>query len=316
MTARRMAVVLIGVLALSAVAAAQNRGKTKAQGKVVDEQGQPLGDVSVAAVMNGRDEPFQQTKTNNKGEWKVENLVAGKWKFVFGGKEGLEQKSVDMEVGESGTVNVPEVKLGKPVDLDAVIGADAKRALGLLQDGKPAEARQIFEDILTKYPQTQPPFRAQIHTAIAQTYISEKNFAGATDQLKKATETDPTNPDLQVAYGETLMQSEDPTQKAQGEKLLLGVDISKVKDPFPYMNVVIGQINAKKSEEALALLDKLMTQFPTETSLYYYRGRANLAANKLPEAKADLEKFVAGAPPSARELADAKKILEQMKDVK
>jgi hypothetical protein len=131
MTARRMAVVLIGVLALSAVAAAQNRGKTKAQGKVVDEQGQPLGDVSVAAVMNGRDEPFQQTKTNNKGEWKVENLVAGKWKFVFGGKEGLEQKSVDMEVGESGTVNVPEVKLGKPVDLDAVIGADAKRALGL-----------------------------------------------------------------------------------------------------------------------------------------------------------------------------------------
>ena len=59
-----------------------------------------------------------------------------------------------------------------------------------------------------------------------------------------------------------------------------------------------------------------MTQFPTETSLYYYRGRANLAAKKLPEAKADLEKFVAGAPPSARELPDAKKILEQMKDVK
>ena len=41
-----------------------------------------------------------------------------------------------------------------------------------------------------------------------------------------------------------------------------------------------------------------------------------LAAKKLPEAKADLEKFVATAPPSARELADAKKILEQMKDVK
>ena len=44
MTARRMAVVLIGVLMLSAVTAAQNRGKTKAQGKVVDEQGQPVGD--------------------------------------------------------------------------------------------------------------------------------------------------------------------------------------------------------------------------------------------------------------------------------
>jgi tetratricopeptide (TPR) repeat protein len=316
MTARRMAVVLIAVLALSAVTAAQNRGKTKAQGKVVDEQGQPLGDVIVAAVMDGMDKPFQQTKSNNKGEWKVENLAAGKWKFFFGGKQGLEEKSVDMAVGESGTVDVPEVKLGKPVDHDAVISGEIQKAAGLVQGGKPAEARKIYEDILVKYPQAQPAFRAQVYGAVAQTYVAENNAAGAAEQLKKATEADPSNSDLQVVYGEMLMQSNDPAQKAEGEKILLGMDISKVKDPFPYMNIVIGQINAQKPEEALALLNKLMTQFPTDTTLYYYRGRANLAAKKLPEAKADLEKFVAGAPPSARELADAKKILEQMKDVK
>jgi Tfp pilus assembly protein PilF len=316
MTARRMAIVLIGVLALSAVTAAQNRGKTKAQGKVVDEQGAPLGDVIVAAVMDGMDKPFQQTKSNNKGEWKVENLAAGKWKFFFGGKQGLEEKSVDMEVGESGTVDVPDVKLGKPVDHDAVIKGEIEKAADLMKGGKAAEARKIYEDILAKYPQAQPPFRAQVYGAVAQTYVAENNAVGAAEQLKKATEADPSNTDLQVVFGEMLMQSNDPAQKAQGEKLLLGLDISKVKDPFPYMNVVIGQINAQKPEDALALLNKLMTQFPTDSSLYYYRGRANLAAKKLPEAKADLEKFVAGAPPSARELADAKKILEQMKDVK
>jgi Tfp pilus assembly protein PilF len=316
MTARRMAIVLIGVLALSAVTAAQNRGKTKAQGKVVDEQGAPLGDVIVAAVMDGMDKPFQQTKSNNKGEWKVENLAAGKWKFFFGGKQGLDEKSVDMEVGESGTVDVPDVKLGKPVDHDAVISGEIQKAADLMKGGKPAEARKIYEDILAKYPQAQPPFRAQVYGAVAQTYVAENNAVGAAEQLKKATEADPSNTDLQVVYGEMLMQSNDPAQKAQGEKLLLGLDISKVKDPFPYMNVVIGQINAQKPEDALALLNKLMTQFPTDSSLYYYRGRANLAAKKLPEAKADLEKFVAGAPPAARELADAKKILEQMKDVK
>jgi Tfp pilus assembly protein PilF len=316
MTARRMAVVLIGVLALSPVTAAQNRGKTKAQGKVVDEQGQPLGDVIVAAVMDGMDKPFQQTKTNNKGEWKVENLAAGKWKFFFGGKQGLEEKSVDMDVAESGTVSVPDVKLAKPVDHDAVISGEIQKAAELMKGGNAAEARKIYEDILAKYPQAQPPFRAQVYGAVAQTYVAENNAAGAAEQLKKATEADPSNTDLQLVYGEMLMQSNDPAQKAQGEKLLLGMDISKVKDPFPYMNVVIGQINAQKPDEALALLNKLMTQFPTDTSLYYYRGRANLAAKKLPEAKADLEKFVAGAPPSARELADAKKILEQMKDVK
>jgi predicted Zn-dependent protease len=316
MTARRMAVVLIGVLVLSAVTPAQDRGKTRAQGKVVDEQGQPLGDVIVAAVMNGMDKPFQQTKSNNKGEWRVDNLAAGKWKFYFGGKQGLEEKSVDMEVGESGTVNVPEVKLSKPVDHDAVISGEIQKAAELMKGNKPAEARKIYEDLLAKYPQAQAPFRAQVYGAIAQTYVAENNAAGAAEQLKKATEADPSNTDLQVVYGEMLMQANDPAQKAQGEKLLLGIDMSKVKDPFPYMNVVISQINAQRPEEALALLDKLMTQFPTDTTLYYYRGRANLAAKKLPEAKADLEKFVAAAPPSARELADAKKILEQMKDVK
>jgi hypothetical protein len=41
MTARRIAIVLACVLALGAATAAQDRGKTKAQGKVVDEQAVP-----------------------------------------------------------------------------------------------------------------------------------------------------------------------------------------------------------------------------------------------------------------------------------
>ena len=185
----------------------------------------------------------------------------------------------------------------------------------MMQERNAAGARKIYEDLLAKYPQAQAPFRAQVHGAIAQTYIADNQAAPALEQLKKALELDPSNTDMQVIYGEMLMQAGDPAQKAEGEKILLGLDITKVKDPFPYMNVVIGQINAKKPDDALALLGKLMNQFPTDMTLYYYRGRANLAASKLPEAKADLEKFVA-ASPSARETPDAKKILEQMKDVK
>ena len=313
MTARRMAMMLVGVLALSVVTAAQSKGKTKAQGKVVDEAGQPLGDVIVAAVMEGQDKPFQQAKTNNKGEWSVQNLAAGKWKFYFGGKQGLEEKSVDADVGESGTVTVPEVKLAKPVDHDAVINAEIQKAADLMQTRQPAEARKVYQALLDKYPQAQPAFRAQVMGAVAQTYMAENQAPQAIEQLKKATEADPSNVDLQLAYGEILMQA---NQRAEGEKVLLSVDFTKVKDPFPYMNIIIGKINDQKADEALELIAKLMTQFPTENALYYYRGRANLAAKKMPEAKADLEKFVAAAPPTARELPDAKKILEQMKDIK
>jgi len=313
MTARRMAMMLVGVLALSVVTAAQSKGKTKAQGKVVDEAGQPLGDVIVAAVMEGQDKPFQQAKTNNKGEWSVQNLAAGKWKFYFGGKQGLEEKSVDADVGESGTVTVPEVKLAKPVDHDAVINAEIQKAADLMQTRQPAEARKVYQALLDKYPQAQPAFRAQVMGAVAQTYMAENQAPQAIEQLKKATEADPSNVDLQLAYGEILMQA---NQRAEGEKVLLSLDFTKVKDPFPYMNIIIGKINDQKADEALELIAKLMTQFPTENALYYYRGRANLAAKKMPEAKADLEKFVAAAPPTARELPDAKKILEQMKDIK
>ena len=306
-----MAMVLAGVLALGAVTAAQ-KGKTKAQGKVVDEQGQGLADVMVAALMEGMEKPFQTAKSNGKGEWSIQNLAAGKWKFYFGGKEGLEEKTVDVALGESGTVSVPEVKLGKPVDHDALINSEIQKAAELMQTRQPGEARKVYQAVLDKYPQAQPAFRAQLLGAVAQTYMAENQNAQAVEQLKKATETDPSNTDLQLAYGELLLQ----TDHAAGEKLLLGLDITKVKDPFPYMNIVISKINDQKPEEALELLGKLMAQFPAENTLYYYRGRANLAAKKLPEAKADLDKFVAAAPPTSRELPDAKKILEQMKDIK
>jgi predicted Zn-dependent protease len=104
--------------------------------------------------------------------------------------------------------------------------------------------------------------------------------------------------------------------KAEAQKVLDAVDLTKVEDPAPFVNLAITKINDQKPDEALALLEKLMARFPKEANLYYYRGRANLAAKKLPEAKADLEKFVASAMPDARELPDAKKVLEQLKDVK
>ena len=82
------------------------------------------------------------------------------------------------------------------------------------------------------------------------------------------------------------------------------------------LNGSISLINANKTDEALELLNKVATQFPTQAEVYYYRGRAYVAAKKYPEAKADLDKFVSMAAPDARELPDAKKLLEQLKDAK
>jgi tetratricopeptide (TPR) repeat protein len=87
--------------------------------------------------------------------------------------------------------------------------------------------------------------------------------------------------------------------------------MKEVKDPYTYINQAINLINDKKGPEAVELLTKLMAQFPDTSELYYYRGRAYVASDKLPEAKGDLEKFVKMAP-NAKEAADATKILEQI----
>ena len=89
------------VLALGVATAAQNRGKAKAEGKVVGDQRQAAAGCHRRGGHGRLDKPFQQAKTNNKGEWRIENLAAGKWKFYFGGKEGLEEKGVDAQVGEA-----------------------------------------------------------------------------------------------------------------------------------------------------------------------------------------------------------------------
>ena len=201
MTARRWAAVLACVLAVGASASAQDKGNTRAQGKVLDEQGKPMQDVIVAAVKEGFDKPFQQTKTNNKGEWRITDLAAGPWKFYFGGKEGLEEKAIDVSVSERGNVTVPDVTLGKPVDHQALLNAELQRAAEMMKTRQPGEARTIYEGILAKYPTIQQEFRAQLHGAIAQSYLAENAAPKALEQLKQAIALDPSNTDLQVVYG-------------------------------------------------------------------------------------------------------------------
>ena len=92
--------------------------------------------------------------------------------------------------------------------------------------------------------------------------------------------------------------------------------MTQVKDPTLFINMAIGSINAGKADDAIATLDKVAKQFPTQSNILYYRARAYIVAKKMAEAKADLEKFVSMAPPDARELPDAKKLLEQLKAIK
>jgi tetratricopeptide (TPR) repeat protein len=303
-TFRQISLALVCSL-LATVAAAQVRGDGRISGKVVDEQGQPLQDVAVKATMTGQTQAMQ-AKSNKKGEFTVNGIAGGEWSLEFS-KAGFDTQAGKLTVAPDGSAPGITVKLAKHVDrVDPAVEMNAKAQEGitLMQAQKFAEARKIFEDLLAKNPETH-----QLNAYIAQAYVGENNIPKAAEYMKIASDKDPANTEMRLALADLMMEAGD---KAGALAIMNAVDVAQIKNPMPLINASIALINEKKTDEAVAILNKVAGQFPTQAETYYYRGRAYVAANKLPEAKADLEKFVSMAPPDARELPDAKKILEQL----
>jgi tetratricopeptide (TPR) repeat protein len=309
MSRLRHTALIIVFTCIATVASGQVRGDGRINGKVVDEQKQPMQDVVVKATLTGQNQPLQ-AKTNKKGEWTINGLASGEWTIEFS-KDGFDSQKGTVKIDEGnnpGPITVTLAKATPKVDPNVEISEAAQKAQGLMQAGKFAEARKIFEDLLAKYPQV-----FQINAYIAQAYAGEKNYDKAVEHLKIASDKDPSNAEIKLLLGDILMEKGD---KAEGLQILQSVDIAQVKNPYPLINASITLINDGKADDALATLNKIAAQFPNQADVYYYRGRANIAAKKMPEAKADLEKFVSMAPPDSAQLADAKKILEQIKDIK
>lgn len=297
----RTAVAVIAAALLASSAIAQPRGNARLNGKVVDEQGQPVEDVLVTAQMTGQSDMLSG-KTDKKGEWRINGAANGEWKVQVS-KAGLEPATEMIEV--KGDKAPPlNVTLKKAVDPMVAVNSKLQEAATLAQAGKLPDARKIYEDLLAKYPQIY-----QLEGFIARTYAAENNVPMAMQHLKVNLEKEPNNVELKLFQAELLMESGD---KAGAKAILDAVDMKEVKDPYTFINQAINLINDKKGAEAVDLLTKLIAQFPTTNELYYYRGRAYVASDKLDDAKADLEKFVQLAP-NAKETADAKKILEQIK---
>lgn len=298
-------------LAMAVSAAAQSRGTLRVTGKVLDEAGKPVVAAQVRAAKKGEvnPEPFTAT-TNDKGEYSLNGMAAGEW-VIEATKEGVGESQVTASLVDDGErTKTVDIKIAKPApaapagpDPSVEIGAEDKRAVELAQAGKIAEARKVYEDLLVKYPTVYG-----LHMRLASMYAAEGNTAKGLEHIKLALEKEPANADFKVLQAELMMEAGD---KEGGKAVLATVDIAQVKDPRAFVNAAINDINTGKAEDAVALLTKLIAQFPSDATPLYYRARAYVVATKLPEAKADLEKFLAMAP-TAPQAAEAKKLLDQL----
>jgi len=297
------------VLALAGAAAAQEwRGMGRVGGKVLDESGKPIEGVAVKAVLPGSgNRGPDATRSNPKGEWAIGGIARGSWALDFV-KDGYETRSITVSISEVSRIPPMEIVLKKAapiVDPNVEIKAHLTHAADLMNAKKFAEARAIYEELSTKYPEVK-----QFRPLIARAYYGEGNKEKALEELRAANAADPENVEVKLLLGNVLME----TGKAEeGRKVLESVDESKVTDPVVYINVGIGMINENKQADAIGWFDKAIARFPNQPDAYYYRGISNVALGKNAEAKADLQKFISLAPPDAPELATARKILETLK---
>ena len=295
-------------VSLAASASAQPRGNARISGKILDDQGKPAQAVVVRAIRVG--EPAtMEAKTNDKGEWTLNGLTPGQWNFEFV-KDGFESQRMTVQVTENRNppIDMKLTKAAPAVDPNVELKDAMQKAVELQKGGKAAEARQVIEAMIAKYPEAY-----RLNAFVASTYEGEKNYDKAIEHMKIVVEKDPADIDMKTYLAEIYTAK---GNREEAQKILESVDMTQVKDPTIFINLAIGSINAGKADDAIATLDKVNKQFPAQANVFYYRARAYIVAKKLPEAKADLEKFVSAAAPDARELADAKKLLEQLKDVK
>lgn len=298
------------VLLFAATASAQEwRGMGRVGGKVVDEEtGKPIDGVTVKAMLPTSGNRGPESKSNSKGEWAVGGVASGSWAIDFT-KDGYETRSITVGITESGRIPPMEVKMKKKaapvVDPNVVVNAELVKAASLMNEKKYAEARAIYTELATKYPEVK-----QFRPLIARTYYGEGNKAAAADELKKALEQDPENIELKLLLGTTLMEM---GKSEESRALLATVDESKIADPAVFINIGIGLINDRKHADAVPWFDKAIARFPQHPDSYYYRGISYVTLGKTAEAKADLQKYVSMAPPDAPELPTAKQILASIK---
>ena len=308
MTRARTTALILLCVCFAVSAAAQSKGNARINGKILDDQGKPAQAVIVRAIKVG-DAAGVEAKTNDKGEWNLPNLATGQWNLEFI-KDGYETQRMGLEITENRNppIDMKLTKAAPAVDPNVELQAAMKQAVELQKAGKLPEARKGIEDMIAKYPEAY-----RLNAFVAATYEGEKNYDKAIEHMKIVVEKEPADIDMKTYLAELYTLKGD---KVEAQKILESIDMTQVKDPTLFINSAITAINAGKADEAIATLDKLVKQFPAQTNVLYYRARAYIVAKKMAEAKADLEKFVATATPDARELPDAKKLLEQLKDVK
>ncbi len=304
---------IIPALAVLAMLAATTRisaqdwtGDSRIQGKVVDDNGKPVQGATVKLrIADANAGP--DVKTDKKGEFSTIGLRGGTWNIDVEAPGYMSRKISVSLPGGAGRIPPVDITLKKDV-----AGAQQKELQGLLgkgdelyKEGKFAEARAEYQKVLAARPDL-----VEVHRSIALTYGREKDYANALKEIDIVLEKYPDDAALLQLAADASLQLGDTQRAAQYASK---IDMSKVNDPVPMVNLAINMLNKNQPQLAIQALDRTVDRFPQAADPYYYRALAELQLQQMDKAKADLQKFLPLAPPDSKEAQAAKEMLDKIK---
>ncbi len=285
------------------------RGDAQVSGKITDDAGKGIPEAKVTFIFAKSNDGFFAT-TKKNGEFSAKDIKAGEWRIQIDAPNFI---TVRQNLTISDSKNPPlAVTLKRDNSPELLTKAEAlfkagqmTKAEALFKAGQNAEARAEYMKVLEAHPDL-----TGINRAIAFTYGREGHHPEALKYLDLALAS---NPDdrmlLQLAAASAMQLSDYP--RAMG--YLSQIDEAALDDPAILADAAVNLINKNRSADAITVLDRVIARFPEAADAYYYRGFAKLKANRNAEAKGDLEKYVALAPPGAPQVAQAKELLANIK---
>jgi tetratricopeptide (TPR) repeat protein len=272
-------------------------GKAEIKGKVVDDAGKPVADAKVTLVLAESNTGFF-VATKKGGEFEGKDMKAGEWRMQV---EAPNFITVRQTLAVTDSKNAPiAIALKRDNSPELIAKAEA-----LFKEGKLAEARTEYMTVLAAHPEL-----TAINRAIAFTYGREKNHPEALKYLDLALAANPGDGTLlQLAAASAMEVADYP--RAMG--YLAKIDEGTLADPEPLVNAAANLLNRRRPADAMLLLGRVIARFPNAPDAYFYRGYASLQMERPTEARPDLEKYIALAPPNGANLTQAKELLSKIK---
>jgi Tfp pilus assembly protein PilF len=309
-----------------------------ARGKVLDHEGNPLqGAVVTATLKAEKDLKYTSPPTNKKGEWVVTVMTSSKSWMLTATKEGWVDVGAphQTEIRMGGTVDVPPISMVTEALAPRAKAAAAARkelanmskeereklqaeakaweeikgifktAVDLTNADQLDEAEVLFKEIVAKKDDV-----PEVHYNLGILYLRKKNFPSAEAAFVKALELRPDYLDAMIPLANVYQNT---NQNAKAEEMLAKVVAGNPSDARAVFTLATVYFTSSKYPEALDAFNKVLALDAANAEPYYYIGSILISQNKTAEAVANLEKYVAGAPPTAVNVPTAQALIQALK---